>query len=177
MNASNRSAAAVPRSSRRATGGGDPRDEGARHDRLLPWIAAERTIRSVVLVAIGLVLITHLHTNWSQTISDVARHLGFDPARNGIQKIIAKIQAISPNRYAVFGAIAIAYGVLEGFEGYGLWRRRRWGEYLTVIATSLLFIPEIWEIAKKPTALKAGAIVLNLAIVIYLIVRLRRHGG
>lgn len=155
----------------------DPRDDGARHDRLLPWIAAERSLRAIGLIAIGLVLITHPHTNWGQTISDVSRHLGFDPSRNGIAKVIAKVQAISPHKYEIFGVIAIAYGALEGAEGYGLWRRRRWGEHLTVVATSLLFIPEIWEITKTPTALKIGALLVNIAVVIYLVFRLRRHGG
>ncbi len=160
-----------------AAHGGDPRDDGAKHDRLLPWIAAERSVRAIVLVAIGLVLITHPHTDWGRTISDWARHLGFDPSRNGIARVIAKIQAISPRKYEIFGVIAIAYGVLEGAEGYGLWRRRRWGEHLTIVATSLLFIPEIWEISKTPTPLKVGALVANIAVVIYLIVRLRRYGG
>lgn len=177
MSEPSRPAAAIPGSRARAARAERPRDQGARQDRLLPWIAAERAIRCVGLVAIGLVLLTHPHTNWSQTISDLARHLGFDPSGNGIQKIITKIKAISSRRYEVFGVIAIAYGVLEGVEAYGLWRRRRWGEYLTVLATSLLFIPEIWEIVKKPSALKVAALVVNLVIVVYLIVRLRRHGG
>jgi len=177
MNASEHAETATPAGQTPATRGGDPKDEGARHDRLLPWIAAERSTRAAVLVGIGLVLITHPHTNWGQTISDLARHLGFDPSHNGIEKIIAKVQAISPHKYEIFGGVAVAYGILEGAEGYGLWRRRRWGEQLTIVATSLLFIPEIWEITKTPTALKIGALLLNIAVVIYLIVRLRRHGG
>ncbi|MGI8903857.1 MAG: DUF2127 domain-containing protein [Solirubrobacteraceae bacterium] len=154
----------------------DP-NAGAKHDRLLPLIAAERSIRAIVLLAVGVGLITHPHTNWGGAISDLARHLGFDPSRNGIQKIINKASAISSHRYAVFGVIAIAYGVLEGVEGYGLFRRRRWAEYLTIVATALLFIPEIDEIVKKPTALKFAALVVNIAVVIYLVVRLRRKGG
>lgn len=130
-----------------------------------------------MLLAIGLVLITHPHTNWGQTITNLARHLGFDPSHNGIQKVIAKIRSISSNQYTVFGVIALAYGALEGGEGYGLWRRRRWGEYLTVIATSLLFIPEIYEIVKTPSALKVAALLLNIVVVVYLVLRLRRHGG
>ena len=73
-----------------------------------------------------------------------------------------------------YGSIAIAYGILEGIEGYGLWRRRRWAEYLTIVATGLLLIPEVDEIIKRPTGLKVAAFIVNLAIVIYLIIRVRR---
>jgi uncharacterized membrane protein (DUF2068 family) len=154
-----------------------PPANGAASDRLLPWIAAERSVRAVGLVAIGLVLITHPHTDWGKTITDLARHLGFDPSQNGIQRVIAKVRAISPNKYTVFGIIAIAYGVLEGVEGYGLFRRRVWAEYLTIVATALLFIPEIVELTKSLTPLKIGALLVNIAVVVYLAVRLRRYGG
>ena len=150
---------------------------GPGSDRLLPLIAAERTVRAILLVAIGLVLITHPHTDWGKTITDLTNRLGFDPTSNGIQRLIAEVRAISPDRYTVYGGIAIAYGLLEGVEAYGLWRRRRWAEYLTIFATSLLFVPELVEIAKTPTALKIGAFLVNLAVVAYLVFRLRRHGG
>ncbi len=152
-------------------------DNNARADRLLPWIAAERSLRAIVLVAVGIVLLTHPHTDWGKAISDGARSLGLNPSDNGIERIIAKVRAISPNQYAVFGVVAIAYGALEAAESYGLWRRRRWGEVLTVVATSLLFIPEVWEIGKSPTVLKLGGLLINIAVVAYLIWRLRRSAG
>ena len=65
--------------------------------------------------------------------------------------------------------------MLEAVEAYGLWRRRRWGEYLTVLATSLLLIPEVDEIVKKPSILKIGGLMVNLAIIAYLVTRLRRR--
>jgi uncharacterized membrane protein (DUF2068 family) len=40
--------------------------------------------------------------------------------------------------------------LLEAVEGYGLLRRRQWGEYLTVVSTALLFVPEIQELLKHP---------------------------
>ena len=64
---------------------------------------------------------------------------------------------------------------MEAFESYGLWRRRRWGEYLTVVATGLLLIPEVDEIVKKPSVLKALGLLLNLVIIVYLVTRLRRR--
>jgi uncharacterized membrane protein (DUF2068 family) len=153
-----------------------PVERRARNDRLLPWIAAERTLRAIVLFLVGAALIANPHHNWGKTIANFARDLGLNPHSNGIQKIVHRLHAISSHRYAVFGIIALAYGALEAIEGYGLWRRRPWAEYLTVLATSLLFIPETWEIVNKPTVLKVGALLVNIAIVAYLILRLRaRH--
>lgn len=145
-------------------------------DRLMPWIAAERSLRAVALLIVGVVLVTHPDTNWSQTVLREARRAGFDPSHHALlARVVRNLSRISPGGFQAFGAAAIAYGVLEGVEGYGLWRRRRWAEWLTVVATSLLFIPEVWELVKRPTPLKAAALVVNTAIVVYLLYRLRRH--
>lgn len=146
-----------------------------RKDRLLPWIAAERALRAVLLIALGIALLSHPHANWAKDISDLARHLGLDPNSNGIHKVLDKVRHISPSQDVFFGIVALAYGVLEGAEAYGLFKRRRWGEWLTVIATSLLLIPEVWEIGKSATPLKIGGLIVNLAIVAYLLWRIRRE--
>jgi uncharacterized membrane protein (DUF2068 family) len=146
----------------------------ARHDRLLPWIAAERAFRAVVLITVGVVLVTHPHANWASEIANFAQHLGLNPKDNWIQRLIEKVSKINSNENVTFGVIALAYGVLEGAEAYGLWTRRRWGEWLTVVATSLLLIPEVWELTKSATLLKVGALLVNLAVVAYLLWRLRR---
>lgn len=151
-----------------------PADASARSDRLLPWIAAERAFRTIVLLAVGLVLVSHPHANWATEIAHLAQRLGLNPKGNWIQKIIDKVSKINANQDVVFGLVALAYGVLEGAEAYGLWRRRRWGEWLTVAATSLLFIPEIWELTKSATLLKVGALLVNITVVAYLLWRLRR---
>jgi uncharacterized membrane protein (DUF2068 family) len=160
----------------RAKGTPKPPEQRTRSDRLLPWIAAERSLRAIVLFLVGIALIANPHHNWGKTVANFARDLGLNPNSNGLEKIIHKLHAISSHRYVVYGIIALAYGALEAAEGYGLWRRRRWAEYLTVLATSLLFIPEIWEIANKASPLKVGALLVNIAIVAYLIFRLRSGG-
>lgn len=146
----------------------------ARNDRLLPWIAAERAVRALVLVAVGLALVTHPHANWASDVSHLAERLGLDPRESAIKKIIEKVGRIHAHQDLVFGVAALAYGALEAAESYGLWTRRRWGEWLTVVATSLLFIPEIWELTKSATPLKLGALLVNIAVVAYLLWRLRR---
>jgi uncharacterized membrane protein (DUF2068 family) len=151
-----------------------PAGTAARHDRLLPWIAAERTFRAIVLLGVGITLVSHPHANWASEVARLAQHLGLDPKDNWVQRLMNDVRKIHTHQDLVFGVAAIAYGALEGAEAYGLFKRRRWGEWLTVVATSLLFIPEIWELTKSATFLKVGAVVVNVAVVLYLLWRLRR---
>jgi uncharacterized membrane protein (DUF2068 family) len=153
----------------------DGPEASTRSDRLLPWIAAERALRTLVLVTVGLALVTHPHANWASDIYHVAERLGLDPKDNWIQRLIQDVRKIHAHQDLVFGVAALAYGALEGAEAYGLWTRRRWGEWLTVLATSLLLIPEVWELTKSASVLKIGALLVNLAVVAYLVWRLRRR--
>jgi uncharacterized membrane protein (DUF2068 family) len=82
---------------------------------------------------------------------------------------------MGPTRIAALGVGAFLYAALFLVEGIGLWLQRRWAEYLTVVATAS-FIPfEIFEVARRVTATRMVALVVNLAILVYLIVRLRRR--
>jgi len=68
-------------------------------------------------------------------------------------------------------AAAIVYGILEAVEAVGLILRRRWAEYLVLLAT-VAFLPlELDELVRAPSALKGLAVVVNIAVAIYLIWR------
>jgi uncharacterized membrane protein (DUF2068 family) len=71
----------------------------------------------------------------------------------------------------------VAYGVLQIVEATGLWGGWRWAEYLAVVATSAFIPLEIYELSEKPTPLKAGALVLNIVVVIYLVHKGRLFGA
>jgi uncharacterized membrane protein (DUF2068 family) len=75
------------------------------------------------------------------------------------------------------------YSALFLTEGLGLVLRQRWAEYFTTISTGLFIPLELFEIGRhlyerhrvSPTPVYLTAI--NLAIVVYLIYRLRRDAG
>ena len=60
-------------------------------------------------------------------------------------------------------------------EGLGLLFRKRWAEYLTVVATSAFVPLELYEIARHLTLTRLVVLVVNIVIVGYLLVRLREH--
>ena len=70
----------------------------------------------------------------------------------------------------------MAYGILEGIEAVGLWYTKRWAEYLTFIATTILLPLEIYEIIHRQSALKIIGFIINVAVVVYLLYAKRLFG-
>jgi uncharacterized membrane protein (DUF2068 family) len=74
------------------------------------------------------------------------------------------------------GLVLAGYAVLEGVEAVGLWLGKRWAEYLTFVATSVLLIPEIYELTGRISVAKILTLVINLAVVGYLLYAKRLFG-
>jgi uncharacterized membrane protein (DUF2068 family) len=146
----------------------------AHGERLLPWIAAERTLRGLLLIAAGIYLLAHTGSNFGSIANHLARTIELDPRRPFIRHLVARLGRLRRHEIAFFGAAALAYGGLELVEGGGLFLRKRWAEWLTVIATTLLIPVELYELIRKPSALKAGGLIVNIAIVLYLVRVVRR---
>jgi len=77
------------------------------------------------------------------------------------------------NHQTLLAVGLVGYALLEGTEGVGLAMRRRWAEYLTVVATGLLIPYEVYELGRHATLFKVGALLLNVAVVAYLAWRKR----
>lgn len=75
-----------------------------------------------------------------------------------------------------FAAVFTGYAVLEGVEAVGLWYAKRWAEYLTFVATTVLLVPEIYELSHRVTVVKVLALLVNLAVVAYLLWAKRLFG-
>lgn len=93
-----------------------------------------------------------------------------------VEHELTRLFAISTRNLVITGIALAAYAGLEGVEAVGLWRGRRWAEYLTFVATIVLIPLEVYEIVRRPTALKAVTLVVNVAIALYLIVAKRLFG-
>jgi uncharacterized membrane protein (DUF2068 family) len=60
-------------------------------------------------------------------------------------------------------------------EGIGLLLLLHWAEWMTVITTSGLIPIEMYEIVHRPTWLKAFAMLINIALAVYLAVHVRNE--
>jgi uncharacterized membrane protein (DUF2068 family) len=98
-----------------------------------------------------------------------SRHVGFFGE-------LDKLLSLSTTTLTALGIALLAYAVLEGVEAVGLWLTRRWAEYLTFVATTVLLPLEIYELAHKASVLKIIGFVINVAVVVYLLLAKRLFG-
>jgi uncharacterized membrane protein (DUF2068 family) len=109
-------------------------------------------------------LVERLYT-WSAALSDDR----FE--RKLLMRALTWVEGLGAKKIQIFLAVTIAYTAVVLTEGIGLWLRRAWAEWLTVIATSSLIPFELWELITRPPErrLPIGlTLALNLLIVWYL---------
>lgn len=141
--------------------------------RTLALIAVFKLAKSaaLVLIAVGL-----LHLRRPEASEHFFRWLHALPIASGHAWVAHGIDWLfdaSANRTALLAGVALAYAVLYGIEGYGLWRNAHWAEYLTIATTSLLVPFEIWEMHHRFTVPKLATFAVNIAIIVYLVRLLR----
>jgi uncharacterized membrane protein (DUF2068 family) len=92
-----------------------------------------------------------------------------------LREALAQISGIPVFRWRQLGLVSLAYASVFTLEGVGLWRERRWAEYLTIVTSSLLLPFECIAVLHHATLVRAGVLIANAAIVAYLIVWTLRH--
>jgi uncharacterized membrane protein (DUF2068 family) len=153
---------------------------GGEHDAFIKVIIVERIVKAIVLIALAIGLLVAgekgLLTTWARYAQD---ELNLEAGHSVIIQLLLRLLLLvgTFNHVTVLALGAIVYALLEGTEGVGLAMRRRWAEYLTVIATGILIPYEAYEVVHSPTPFKVGALLLNLAVVGYLAYRKRLFVG
>ena len=153
---------------------------GGEHDVFIKVIIVERVGKALVLIALGIGLLVAGRQGWlTQWAVSAQQQLNLDTDETIIEQVFFRLLVMIGNfpHMTLLAIGAFAYALLEGTEGIGLAMRRRWAEYLTVIATSVLIPFEAYEVVHKVTLFRVGALLLNLAVVGYLAYRKRLFVG
>ena len=144
------------------------------HDRGLRLIAAYKLLKSLALLALGIGALNLLHKD----VAAVAEHwiniFQVDPHSHYIRLLLAKLSIVDDQRLRELSAGTFIYSAIFLTEGVGLALGKRWAEYLTIVTTASLLPLEVYEIARQASIGKGVVLVINLAVVAYLIRELRR---
>ena len=96
--------------------------------------------------------------------------------RSGIFHDVERLLALNSGTLRLVGAAVLALGIVELVEAVGLWYQRRWAEYLTLLVTAAFLPLEVYELARTVSPFKVIALVINVAIVVYLLYAKRLFG-
>ena len=140
----------------------------------LRLIAILKLAKALLLVVGGLAVLKLLHADLTESVTRWARHVHLDPGGRLTQAALERVADLEPRRIAAIAGGMFAYAAVLLVEGVGLFLRKRWAEYFTVVVTAALVPLELYEIARHVTVLRITVLGLNLGIVWYLIRQLRR---
>jgi len=143
------------------------------NDRLIRLIAAFRLLKAALLIALGVGAFRLIHQDIGGVVEHWIEAFKLDPGNRFVDAALAKVSNLSPGQIRNLGLGSFVYAGLFLTEGIGLWLLKRWAEWFTVITTSSFVPVEIYEIHRHLTAPKVTVLAINLAIVGYLVYRIR----
>jgi uncharacterized membrane protein (DUF2068 family) len=144
------------------------------HGRGLRLIAAYKLLKGVGLLAVGIGALNLLHKDVAALADHWINILQVDPHSHYIRLLLAKLSILDDRRLKELSVGTFIYSAIFLTEGVGLALGKRWAEYLTIISTASLLPLEVYELAKRASFGKVLVLVINLAVVVYLIMELRR---
>lgn len=140
----------------------------------LLFIAAFKLSKAALLLAVAIGALNLVHKDVAADLARWADLVRIDPGNVFIRHLFNRVSVLDDAHLKVLSASTFFYAGLTLTEGVGLALRRRWAEFFSIILT-ISFIPiELWEIHRHATIPKLVLLILNLAVVAYLALELRR---
>jgi len=141
-------------------------------------IAIDRAVHTVAFLGVAVAALA-LRWNldavqgWARgvldALSSAQRGQGGASTHGLTAALLTRLGHIRPHSLLVLALFAGIYALVSALESIGLWRERRWAEYLTVLTTAGFLPIEIHELIQKITFVRVGAMVVNIAILVYLV--------
>ena len=152
---------------------------------ILRIFAVERFARAIIFGVLAYALWRFSATRLSleqafnrelPALRGLLQQLGYNVNHSRLLGLIQHAFALNQRTLTYLALGAAGYAVIEIIEGVGLWLLKRWGEYFAMIATSAGIPYEIYDLTAKVTVLRIVALVINLALVVYLVAAKRLFG-
>ena len=149
---------------------------------VLRLIALDRAIHVVVLTSLAVVLFTFaahdqvLHRDYENIMDALAGGAPGASGARGVLGYLGRAFKYTPSHLRILGGVLLAYAALEATEMVGLWLNKRWAEYLTFVATTILVPYEVYELTRGVSVFKVVTLIINLAVVLYLLLAKRLFG-
>ena len=132
-------------------------------------------LKGVIVFAAGFGLMRLVHRDVAYAAHALIDRLHLDAARKFPHIFLQLAENLTDAQLWGLAALAIAYALLRFAEAYGLWRGHGWGQWIAAVSGAIYVPVEIYELTRSITWIKVSALLLNVAVVIYMCYTLWRR--
>jgi len=137
-------------------------------------VAVYEGIKGVLVLAVASGL-TLVHKDVHAIAMRLVEHARLDPAAKYPSIFLTAAADLQDMRLLLLASAAFGYVAIHFAEAYGLWHRRAWAEVLAASSAGIYLPFEVYELVRKTTALRASLLVANAAVVVLMLLALRRR--
>jgi len=142
---------------------------------IIRLIAAFKLLKGVLLFGLAIGALKLLNKDVALVLTQWIAVLHVDPENHFIHRVMTVLSGLDNRKLEEICAGGFFYSSLLLTEGIGLLLEKKWAEYLTVIATGSFIPLEIYELIKRVSLGKCAALVINILVVYYLFMRIKRR--
>jgi len=139
----------------------------------LRTIALFEAAKGLLVLVAGSGLLLLAHQDLQALAAQLVSHLHLDPAKRYPRIFLMLVTEASPGRLHLLAAGALGYAAIRFAEGWGLWRARRWAEWLGAVSGGIYIPFELVALVRRPGLEPLLALSVNVAVVAYLTASLR----
>jgi uncharacterized membrane protein (DUF2068 family) len=149
------------------------------HHKGLRAIALVEALKGAVVLLVGFGFLSFLGRHGEVFAEHLVNRLHLNPAHHYPHIFIKAMAELTNTRLWLIAGFAALYATVRFVEAYGLWRGRRWAEWLAALSAGIYVPVELYELAHHATWIKFVALLINLVVVGYMVWLLtetrRRH--
>jgi uncharacterized membrane protein (DUF2068 family) len=137
--------------------------------RVLRAVASVELAKGLLVVFIVIGIVALIRGDASEAAAAVLRFFHVNPDRHFAQMFLDWAGDLTDSKLRKVAIGASAYSLLRFIEGYGLWHAKTWAEWLAIVS-GMVYLPlEIHAVIHRQSALHIIVLVVNIAIVAYMI--------
>jgi len=139
-------------------------------------VALFEAAKGALVLLAGFGALSLIHHDAQRLAEQLVGHLHLNPASRYPRIFIDAAAHLTDTRLSLFAILAAAYVLARVVEGYGLWRQRRWAEWLAAVSGGIYIPFELYELFNGAASLSLGALLINIFVVGLMInASLREH--
>ena len=138
-------------------------------------IGVFKLAKALFFIAVGIGALHLIHSNVGEVLLRLTTFLHLNPEWHFVEMMQDKADLLSGHKLRQVSVLTFGYAALSLVEGVGLMMEKTWAEYLTLTLTLCALPWDVTELVKHPDAVHVGVVLVNIAVLAYLLWFIRWH--